>query len=383
MSEEAIFPEDSSPLERISYITLPEDAERDIEGFALSPEIPLPVEPPADTEDFSLDNLSWEMIISAMLKIFAYRPDHEHIDYYRKFINTVQPNLVSEMTQTGIVKAKQNNFEVAEELFRALVNLAPEYESTYVNFALVLEQYGDQLEQHYKSEEAESYFEKAFAIHTKAIERHPESKDVHYNAGHFFLKRGNLHRAKEELNAYLRLSEADENDPHSDESRKEVENILTRISSHTEEDRIFTEAYDFIRMGEEERGISRIREFLETNPEVWNGWFLLGWGLRRQEHYDEAKDAFYKSLELESTNVDTYNELAICTMELEQYDEAKRHLEQALQYEPENTKIISNLGVLALKQGDNDLAQRFFRSVLEIDPDDPMASRFLDQMESS
>ena len=375
-SEEFIYPEDTSPLERITYISLPEDAERQLGDFTISPDIPLPVEPPPGLEEFRLHDLSWEMIVSAMLKIFAYRPDHDHREYYRRFVKAVQPNIVAEMTQTGIVKAKQEDFDVAEEIFRSLVNFAPEFESSFVNLALVLEQRGQAMEKHYRNEEAEALFDRAFTVYKKAVDRHPDSADVRYNAGHFFLKRGNIHRAKEELNACLRLSESPEN-------RGEVEQLLRKIEVHTNEDRLFTEAYDYIRMGDEEKGISRVREYLESNPEVWNGWFLLGWGLRKKEEWKEAKDAFVRSAELEPSNVDTYNELAICTMELGEYGESRKYLEKALGLEPENTKIISNLGVLSLKREDRDMAVRFFRTALEIDPDDPVASRFLEELEAS
>ncbi len=366
-------------LERISYISLPEDSEREIEGFTLSPDIPLPVEPPPGSDEFHIDTLSWEMIISAMLKIFAYRPEHRHIDYYRRFVLAVQPNIVTEMTQTGIVKAKQRDFAVAEEIFRSLVNLAPEIESSHVNLALVLEQRGEEEERHYREEEADSLYDQALAVYTEALSRHPESADIRYNVGHFFLKRGNLHRAKEELTRYLRLSEETDKDG---ENHTEVERLLGRIEASGKNDRIFTEAYDFIRMGDEERGVERIREFLDKNPEVWNGWFLLGWGLRKLERWKDAVEAFRRSIELEARNVDSYNELAICMMELGMYDEARRRLEEALHIEAENTKIISNLGVLALKRGDLELAGRFFRTVLEIDPDDTIAPRYLEEITS-
>ncbi|MFO7850036.1 MAG: tetratricopeptide repeat protein [Spirochaetia bacterium] len=369
-SEELIFPQDTSPLERISYISLPEDMERVIGDITLDPEIPLPVEPPPGEESFRMENISWEMIVSAMLKIFAYRPDHEHIEYYRNFIRAVQPNIVPEMTQTGIVKAKEKEFEIAEEIFRSMVNFAPEHESSYVNLALVLEQKGEHLEKHHKTEEAEEYLDKAFTVYSKALERHPESPDVHYNAGHFFIKRGNIYRAKTELSSYLQLSD-------SNEHRSEVEQLLKRMDSHSREDKIFAEAYDFIRIGEEDRGISRIRDFLESNPDVWNGWFLLGWGLRKKEQWNEAKEAFIRCLELNPGHIDTLNELGICTMELGEFENSRKYLEEALGLEPENTKIISNLAVLSLKKGDVDMATRFFRTVLEIDPEDPIASRFI------
>lgn len=366
-------------LERISYISLPEESARKIEGFSVSADIPLPVEPPPGSDEFHIDSLSWEMIISAMLKIFAYRPDHRHIDYYRRFIYAVQPNIVAELNQTGIVKAKQQDFAVAEEIFRSLVNLAPEFESSHVNLALVLEQRGEADERHYREEEADSLYEQALAVYCEAISRHPDSADIRYNAGHFFLKRGNLHRAKEELAAYLRLSEETSK---NGKNRSEVEQLLGRFEERGDRDRIFTEAYDFIRMGDEERGLARIREFLDKNPDVGNGWFLLGWGLRRLKRWQEASEAFQRSIELEACTVDSYNELAICLMELGSYEDARHRLEQALRFEPENTKIISNLGVLALKKGELDLAGRFFRTILEIDPEDTIAPRYLEEISS-
>ncbi|MFP4267423.1 MAG: tetratricopeptide repeat protein [Spirochaetaceae bacterium] len=369
-SEDLVFPADTSPLERISYFSLPREMEREIGDVTLDPDIPLPVEPPPGQENFQLENLSWEMIVSAMLKIFAYKPDHEHIEYYRSFVHSVQPNIVAEMTQTGIVKAKEKEFELAEEIFRSMVNFAPEHPGSWVNLALVLEQKGEDLEKHYKQEEAEEYLDTAFTVYSKALEYHPNSADVHYNAGHFFIKRGNIYRAKQELSRFLQLSD-------STEHRSEVEELLQRMDSHNREDKTFAEAYDFIRIGEEDRGITLIREFLQSNPEVWNGWFLLGWGLRKKEEWKGAKEAFIRSLELNPEHTDTLNELGICSMETGEHEASRKYLEKALQLEPENTKIISNLAVLSLKKGDIEMATRFFRTVLELDPEDPVAARFI------
>ena len=62
------FPsDDTSAIERIIYISLPEDIDRQLENFEIDSSIPLPVEPPPGVSGTELDNLSWEMIISAML----------------------------------------------------------------------------------------------------------------------------------------------------------------------------------------------------------------------------------------------------------------------------------------------------------------------------
>ena len=144
---------------------------------------------------------------------------------------------------------------------------------------------------------------------------------------------------------------------------------------------MFKEAFDFIKIGDEAKGIERIKAFIERYPDAWNAWFLLGWGQRRLGRYREAIDAFRKAISLGANNADTYNELAICLLELGEYDESRTSLDRALRLEPDNTKIMSNFGVLALKRDDPEEARRFFRTVLAIEPDDPVAKQYMELLE--
>jgi Flp pilus assembly protein TadD len=133
-------------------------------------------------------------------------------------------------------------------------------------------------------------------------------------------------------------------------------------------------------MGKEQEGIDRIRRFLDQHPDVWNAWFLLGWGHRRMRDFEQAKEAFERALELGPRQPDTLNELAICHLELDDLLGARALLTEALAAEPENTKIISNLGILAVKEGNAEEAAGYFRTVLEIEPGDRVAQAYLDQL---
>ena len=148
------------------------------------------------------------------------------------------------------------------------------------------------------------------------------------------------------------------------------------------DDNRFKSAYDLILNGEEEKGLEQIRLFLQNNPNVWNAWFMLGWGLRKLARWDDAINSFAKALEYGAdSNSDTYNEMAICYLELGQLDEAKKSLSKALSLDPESTKIISNLGYLALKEGNTAEAQKYFSTVLENDPNDKIAQIELSKLE--
>lgn len=358
------------PLHNIVYISVPESFTGTVGSVQLDASILLPVETAQGADEWDPEELSWEMIIAGMLKVLAYQPEHDDAPYYRAFIGEMRPRIVEELAETGIINARNENFVIAEEIFRALSGFDPEGVEGPVNLALTLEQRADSLEKIGKSEEAERFRSRVVTIYRELINRNDDlPADVHLNAGLFFLKIYNVDEARRRLEYFVTLSD--------DETKTEhAKKILSEIESQSVTDRLFKEAFDFIKLGEEDKGIARIEEFLKKHPEAWNGWFLLGWGKRRLERFEEAADAFERALALGGDNADTRNELAICRMEMGDLSAGRTHLEAALEKEPDNTKIMSNLGILALKNEDRDEAQRFFDTVLALEPEDPVALRY-------
>ena len=111
-------------LGAIVFISLPEGFTRQIGDFTIDPSILIPVELLEGQEELKSTDLTWEMIIAAMLKILVYVPDHEHAEYYRGFVLAAKPSIIEDLSRSGIAKAKSRDFEVAEELFKALISLA-------------------------------------------------------------------------------------------------------------------------------------------------------------------------------------------------------------------------------------------------------------------
>ena len=362
-------------LKNIVFISIPDNFNRRIGDFALDPAILLPVEVPAGEPREYLNDLSWEMIIAAMLKVLAYAPEHEHAEYYRQFVRAVKPTIVEELTQTGVLKVQNKDFDIAEEIFLALKNLEPQEVSNQLNLAITFEQHADAYEQIGNEKLMEHYRSLAFEEYKKALSMAPDLPEIHYNAGFFFLKINSVSHVEKHFKRFVQLSE-------DTKKIKEVQKILNEIEKHTLLDTLFKEAYDFIRLGKEKEGLEKINRFLEKNPQVPNAWFIKGWALRRLEEYGEGKESFLKALELGLNGPDTRNELAICLMELGEYPESKAQLTEALRKEPENVKIISNLGILSLKQNNREEAKSFFKTVLELEPEDGIAKKFLNFIEN-
>jgi len=383
---------------KVLFLSVPESLRGQIESmnqddFSINPDIPLPVEIPENEEDINLEELSWEMIISGMLSVIAAGPealasvqenaahknavhksDHfceQWINYYRHFVLAVRPSIMSEFTEAAILKARNGDFDLALEILDTLRGLFPSSPAVILNRALVMEERAAAL-QRQDSAEAANAFRAAEAAYTEALDLHPLFPDVQFNAGFFFLGRKDFRRARECFFRYVDIAEDHAKIEHA-------QSIIKDIDEKGLEDESFNDAYNFIQQGNEEKGMQSIRDYIEKYPSAWNGWFVLGWALRRLGRWEDGAAAFGKAIELGGCGSDTRNELAICLMESGDLKGARRELESALYDDPENVKIISNMGILALKSGNNDEAAAFFRTVLEFDPQDPIANNFFDK----
>ncbi|MCQ2981587.1 MAG: tetratricopeptide repeat protein [Treponemataceae bacterium] len=381
--------EASKALDSVVFINLPEDFSLSQHAMHIDTTIPLPVQLPYsngsfDKDSFDMSQLTQEMILAGILTILAYDRNNQHIQYYRSILNTARPDIKRELTEAAILKARNEDFEISEEIFMALRGLDPEDMAIMLNTALFFDQRADSLRKSNLIEDADAYDEEAHNYYKIVMDADPAVPDAFFNAAFFYLKQRNYTRAKDCLETYIALMvdvPEEELGENGEYKMQRAQEIIDDISSRNLDDELFKKAYDLIQMEKEEEALEPIREFLQKNGDVWNGWFLCGWALRRLGRWSDAKAAFQQVLKLNGDHVDTYNELALCNRELGEYDEAKAHLMKAITLEPENTKIMSNLGFLAQEQGDYETARKYFTIVLEFDPDDKIALAGLESLE--
>ncbi len=379
----------SDALANIYYIEIPDHLSESAGEIPLDTGKKLPVEYPSGADPRDQSSLSWEMIIAGMLKILAYEPEHEDADYYRRFIVKAKPDLVNELTETGVLKAKNSDFAIAEEIFLALRGLLPGSPLPILNLALLYDQAAEtEPEESTRRRQRE---ERAVTCYREVLEHDEAPAEASFNAGFFYLRRSNHERALQLFERYLDetgnadesedIEEGDAEQTQIQERRAQAKKIVDEIRSRELDDTLFKEAFDFVKLGREDDAIERIQRFIEKHPDVWNAWFILGWAQRRKALYTEGRASFEKAIELGGGNPDTLNELAICLMESGELSESLSRLQEALSVEPENTKVMSNIGIVLLKQGAPSSALRFFHSVLEYDPNDPVALEYLKQLE--
>lgn len=378
-----------NPLDSIYFIDLPEDFKLSDAAFPIDKTIQLPVQQKDSDAPgvFNPKEITMEQILAGILTVLAYDKKNPHLDYYRSILKKAKPNIKQELCEAAILKTKNEDFDLAEEIFMALHGLEPEDEAIILNMALFLDQRADNYRRAGLFEDADAYDSDAESYYIQAIEADPPLPDAYFNAGFFYLKQHKYREAKDCFETFVALNcEATEEElgENGEYKLNRANEILEMIKNQNMDDERFKNAYDLISSGQEEKGLEEIKLFLQNNPKVWNAWFLLGWGLRKLERFDGAKQAFLEALECGGDqNADTYNELSLCLVAEKKFDEAKAALQKAMAIDPDSTKILSNLGYIALAQGNDEEARKYFSIVLELDPKDAIAAAELLKLENN
>lgn len=377
----------ANSLESIYFINFPEDVKLSEHALQIDPSVPLPVQKKEkdDPDNFNPKDISPEQILSGILTVLAYDKNNKNADYYRKIIKQARPNILKELTEAAILKTKNEEWDLAEEIFLAVKGIDPEDKRIYLNLALFFDQKADSYRKLSLYDDADAYDDSALRYYTDAMNSEPEIPEAFFNAGFFYLKQNNFAEAKGCFENYLALTADLTDEEMGDDGlyRKErAQELINKINERNLDQSQFNQAYKLISSGEEEKGLEVIRKFIENNPAVWNAWFLLGWGLRRMERFQEAKMAFEKAKECEGDdeNADTLNELAICQMETGDFEGAVNSLNDALSMDVDNVKVVSNLGEVYLRMGKKDEARKYFKTALELDPNDKIARFELDRL---
>lgn len=271
-----------NPLESIYYINVGKDFEQSKDAFKIDLTKKLPVQRKASESpgNFNPKEITTEQILAGILTVLAYDKKNEDLDYYRSIIMQVKPNIKKELCEAAILKTKNGDFDLAEEIFLALKGLDPNDVAVTLNMALFLDQRADSYRNSGLTEDADAYDADALAYYNEAMEADPPLADAFFNAGFYFMKQHKYKNAKDAFETYIALT-CDLSDDEMGENgvykKERAQEIINNITNQKIDDEVFTRAYSLICGGEEEKGINEIRKFLLNNSKVWNAWFMLGW----------------------------------------------------------------------------------------------------------
>ena len=353
-------------LNSITYINLPSF----ITGEMVDRKIKVPVRIPDGQKRLSERDISLNSIVSAMIEVVAWDEKNKNAGYYKRFILGAEPGIVEKLNEAAIAKKEQKDYEFAEELFLAVYHLLPQAAScinlatNYSYMAVDADEKGDE-------KKADEYISSALRTLEDGLKRFGENEEVLAELASFEGYLGRLDRAQAYLDRYFSVAT-------EGEKKQQMKEYAQKIKIQVKDDEEIMEAYDFIKLEEPEKAISRMDSFIARNPKVWNAYFLRGWAYRKAEQYDKGREDFLQCLKLGQSSSEIYNELCLCELGAGNRELAKYYLETAVDLDPDNMTINSNLAFLYLEDGQFDEAREYLEKARYLSPSDSIVKHLIE-----
>lgn len=330
---------------------------------------PVPVQ--FTDKTMSQGSIGTESLAAGLIKVLADGCYTDRRKQYKALLLAIQPDSAKELTLAGIAQSQKANHAFAQTLFKAVIALTGSADA-YINLALAYAKEVAELQKAGKIEEAEKVDSRLLNTLHKGLEANPDNPALLAELGGFHLRQNDLDLSYEYFSRFM--------DKAPDgEQKKQVKTLMESMTPTLSKKKAIEEGYDQIMLGNEEKAISIMEDYLKSEPSSWEGWFIKGWALRCQEKYAEATESLLKSIQLDSKNPEVYNELSICTRESGDTQLAKEYLAIANELESGNVIYLTNLAFLHLADKEFDQAREFLDLARLADPEDPQVVSLMQQ----
>lgn len=129
-----------------------------------------------------------------------------------------------------------------------------------------------------------------------------------------------------------------------------------------------TQAINFAANGEFKEAIACFKRALVVDKSNYLLWFNLGITYRDAGHLQSAKECLLKALELNETDKDTLDSLALVCLNLQEYDEAYKYCYFGIDYYPTEARLWNTCGVIFFNDYNYAKAAEAFERAVTINP---------------
>jgi tetratricopeptide (TPR) repeat protein len=130
-----------------------------------------------------------------------------------------------------------------------------------------------------------------------------------------------------------------------------------------------------------EDALSHYEQVSKFNPKYPGIWFNQGFAQRRLQHFDEALEAYRRSIQLEPDDIRPYSEMTAIYMNKGDKRQANAIIEQGVRANPESPHLHALFASVLSELGDQRAAQRELAAAEAIDPNLEIVARVRQQLQ--
>ena len=245
---------------------------------------------------------------------------------------------INEIFELAIQRHKENNFKIAEELYKKILNVDP-------NHFKSLHLLGSLLAQVKNLYEAKKFLE-------KAIEIKNDYSETYYNLGNVFI---DLEEIQKAINCFEKVIQIN---PDNADAHNNLGNLLKKLGKIQDAESCYKKA-------------------IKINPNYANAYNNLATIFQKYKNFQEAISLYEKTIQLNPNFALPYNNLGLIFHELEEYQKAINSYEKAIKIKPDYAEAYSNLGIIFKEMGNFEKAINCFKTTIKYKPDDLITLHYL------
>ena len=242
---------------------------------------------------------------------------------------------IKETLELAIQNHKENNFEIAEKLYKEILNIDPDH---FKSIHLL----GTLSAQIKNFDQAKKFLEKAIKIKN-------DYSETHYNLGNVLIELGEIQKA---INCFEKVIQIN---PDNADAHNNLGNLLKELGKIHDAESCYKKA-------------------IQINPNYTNAYNNLGSIFQKYKDFQEAIRLYEKTIQLNPNFASPHNNLGLIFLELEEYQKAINSYEKAMQIDPKYVDAYYNLGRLFEELKEFEKAIRYYQKAIEIQPNHSYAN---------
>lgn len=358
----------------ISFIELKKGSFIDLKGYIIKDYIPLPMIIDTLIGEIKSGNVNEELnvkhLIDGIIYILGTDTNFKYKDEYVKILYHYDTKIEDYIIYRGLKFVEREKIDAAAVYFRALVNINNQNINGLFNYALSLENIGMRLIDNRFKDKGIVFLREATKYLETILEIDSSFPLAYYKLGYHYKYFGQFLKASLIWKKYLKL---DESIDRLEEIRKELELI--------EDDVNFEQGVYYLNSGEYDLALEKLFKLIDKYREWGHLYYLIALAYKGNGEYREAINFLKQAIELDSNNIDIYNELGICLYAVGDLDNAIKTFSNGIKVYPNDYKTIFNRGMIYLELGNIPKAIEDINLAYELNPEDDFIRKQKMQLE--
>ena len=316
------------------------------------------------------EEIKMALFVDGIIYLLGVSPNFKHAKEYKEIIykyNSDIENYILYKTQKLI-----ENKEIDDGLVysKALTELNDKNIKGLFNYAYALELRANKYFNLEQNDVATKFLKVSTELFENIIDMDSNNSLAYYKLGFHYVT------MKKFLKAQIIWKKSLELDDDADRIEEIRQNLLK-----IQDDVTYEEGYYEILRNNSEKGLEKLLELKKRYEGWWNLLFMIGLGYKQLGKFETAKKEFEGVLEIEEEQVDTLNELGLCSANMGQFEEAIEFFSRAIDKRPKDYEIACNRGMTYLQIGKLDKAVEDIEKAYMENPNDEVTIRCKEEIE--